>query len=68
MKYCPLISFGKQYCTEVTCMGEECAFADKDGDCLIAQALAGYVAHVAGESRSASIAIDKIKGVSYLEN
>ena len=40
----------------------------KDGDCLIAQALAGYVAHVAGESRSASIAIDKIKGVSYLEN
>ncbi len=68
MKYCPLISFGKQYCTEVPCMGEECAFADKDGDCLIAQALAGYVAHVAGESRSASITIDKIKGVSYLEN
>lgn len=68
MKYCPLISFGKQYCTEVQCMGEGCAFADADGDCLIAQALAGYVAHVSSESRSASIAVDKVKGVSYIEN
>lgn len=67
MKYCPLISFGKQYCTEVSCMGEDCAFADTDGDCLIAQALAGYVAHIGFESRSAGIAIDKVKGTSYLE-
>ena len=68
MKYCPLISFGKQYCTEVQCMGEGCAFADSDGDCLIAQALAGYVAHVSSESRSAGIAVDKVKGISYIEN
>ena len=68
MKYCPLISFGKQYCTEVQCMGEGCAFADADGDCLIAQALAGYVAHVSSESRSAGMAVDRVKGVSYIEN
>ena len=68
MKYCPLISFGKQYCTEVQCMGEGCAFADSDGDCLVAQALASFVAHTCSESRSAGIAVDKVKGVSYIEN
>jgi hypothetical protein len=67
MKYCPLISFGKQYCTEVSCMGEECAFADKDGDCLVGQALAAYVATATSNSRSASMAVDKVKGASYLE-
>ena len=68
MKYCPLISFGKQYCTEVQCMGEGCAFADEDGDCLIAQALAGYVSRVSFESRQAGVAVDKVKGISYIEN
>ena len=69
MKYCPLISFGKQYCTEVECMGEGCAFADADGDCLIAQSLAAYVARAVYENpRHAGMAVDRVKGVSYIEN
>ena len=43
MSYCPLISFAKQYSTEVPCMGEECGFADEAGECLIKQALQCYV-------------------------
>ena len=43
MTKCPLISFGKQYCTEVDCMGEDCAFWShgKDG-CLMRIALLKY--------------------------
>lgn len=44
MKYCPLMSYAKQYSTEVLCMGENCGFADAAGDCLIQQALQCYVA------------------------
>lgn len=44
MKYCPLMSYAKQYSTEVPCMGEECGFADEAGGCLIQQALQCYVA------------------------
>ena len=43
MSYCPLISFGKQYCAEVDCMGEDCALWShgKDG-CLVRIALLKY--------------------------
>lgn len=44
MKYCPLMSYAKQYSTEVPCMGEECGFADEAGGCLVQQALQCYVA------------------------
>ena len=40
MKYCPLMSYAKQYCTEISCFEEECAFAaDGAGECLVKQAL-----------------------------
>ena len=43
MSYCPLISYGKQYTSEVECMGENCVFwrHSKDG-CLIRAALLKY--------------------------
>lgn len=44
MKYCPLMSFQKQYCSEMMCMEEQCGLADKDGNCLIATALKQYIA------------------------
>ena len=44
MKYCPLISFQKQYTSKIPCLEEECAFAaDGTGNCLIRQALQCYV-------------------------
>ncbi len=43
MKYCPIISFQKQYHEETPCMND-CAFADEAGDCLVKQALQCYVA------------------------
>lgn len=40
MKYCPLISYGKEYSREVDCMGEGCMFWDKEADnCAIVVAL-----------------------------
>ena len=50
MSYCPLISFQKQYCTEVTCMGEDCALWSygKDG-CLIRIALLKYTKDMASD-------------------
>ena len=40
MKYCPLISYKKQYTNEVECMGEECMFWSKEADnCVIAASL-----------------------------
>lgn len=44
MKYCPLMSFQKQYCSEMMCMEKQCSFSDEDGNCLIAAALKQYVA------------------------
>lgn len=36
MSYCPLISYQKQYCTEMTCMGEDCILWDSNKDnCLV---------------------------------
>lgn len=36
--YCPFLSYGKQYCYEVDCMGENCAFWDKKANhCYIAE-------------------------------
>ena len=44
MRYCPLMSYAKQYTSEVPCLEEECALAaDGAGDCLIKQALQLYV-------------------------
>jgi hypothetical protein len=42
IKYCPIISFQKQYKEENMCM-EGCAFADETGECLIRQALIHYI-------------------------
>lgn len=44
MKYCPLMSYAKQYASGIYCFGEECGFADEAGDCLVQQALQCYVA------------------------
>ena len=45
MKYCPLMSYGKQYTSEVPCFEEECGLAaDGAGNCLIKQFLELYVA------------------------
>lgn len=44
MKYCPLMSYAKQYSQEVPCLEEKCGFADEAGHCLIKQALQCYVA------------------------
>lgn len=43
MSYCPLISHQKQYCSEMPCMGEDCALwsHSKDG-CLVRIALLKY--------------------------
>ena len=36
MSYCPLISFRKQYLSEVPCMGEDCILWDGNRDnCLV---------------------------------
>lgn len=43
MTKCPLISYHKQYCSEVECMGEDCALYNCDRDtCLIRLALLKY--------------------------
>lgn len=38
-KYCPIMSYQRQYNGQVLCMSKECAWADKNGNCLIAKAL-----------------------------
>ena len=43
MSYCPLISFRKQYCSEVTCRGEDCILWDSNKDnCLVRLSLLKY--------------------------
>ena len=41
-KYCPYLSYRNKWATEVECLEKECAWADKDGKCLIAKALKQY--------------------------
>ena len=43
MKYCPLISFGKQYTNEVDCMGENCMLFDGYHGCIITAAFMTYI-------------------------
>ena len=38
-KYCPIMSYHYQDSSRKQCLGEECAWADKNGNCLIAKAL-----------------------------
>lgn len=38
-KYCPYMSHQNKWQENVECYGKECAWADKDGKCLIAKAL-----------------------------
>ena len=38
-KYCPIMSCQDKWHTTQECLGKECAWADKDGNCLIAKAL-----------------------------
>lgn len=48
MSYCPLISFQKQYCPEMNCMGEDCALWSHGKDrCLIRVALLKYTKDMA---------------------
>lgn len=42
MAKCPYMSYRNKWATEVECLGKECAWADKDGKCLIAKALKQY--------------------------
>lgn len=60
MPYCPFISYGKQYTTEVDCMGEECMLWSHNRDsCLIRLTLLKYVSDVAtGKEESVE---DKLK-------
>ena len=45
MTKCPLISYGKQLCSEVECMGEDCSLWSYGKDeCLIRLALLKYTA------------------------
>ena len=41
--YCPIMSFQKEYRAETLCMGQDCAWADANGDCLIKKALMKYI-------------------------
>ena len=62
MKYCPLMSFAKQYAQEQYCMGEECAMAaDGAGECLIKQALQLYV------SQERTKIAEKANAMQYFE-
>ena len=46
MTNCPLISYQKQYCCEVECMGEDCVLWNFNRDaCLIRLALLKYTAN-----------------------
>lgn len=38
-KYCPIMSYQCQGRYREECLGKECAWADKNGNCLIAKAL-----------------------------
>ena len=38
-KYCPIMSHQNKWNIDVTCYGKECAWADKEGNCLIVKAL-----------------------------
>jgi hypothetical protein len=52
MNYCPFISFGHQYVSEVPCMGEDCILWDSNKDnCLIRLALLNYTHDVPAEKR-----------------
>lgn len=62
MKYCPLMSFAKQYAQEQHCLGEECAMAaDGAGECLIRQALQLYV------SQERTKIAEKANAMQYFE-
>ena len=54
MPYCPFISYGKQYVSEVECMGEECILWSYNRDsCLVRLALLKYAADVpSGKEKS----------------
>lgn len=41
-KYCPYLSYRNKWATEVECLGKQCAWANKNGNCLIAKALQQY--------------------------
>ena len=38
-KYCPIMSHQNKWNIDIECHGKECAWADKDGNCLIAKVL-----------------------------
>lgn len=38
-KYCPIMSYQRQGSYREECLGKECAWADKNGNCLIVKAL-----------------------------
>ena len=40
MKYCPIMSFQKQYVSEISCRGEECAWWDNRTEQCVIKTLA----------------------------
>lgn len=53
MKYCPVMSFQRETngSPQIVCLGEKCGFADKEGECLIKQALEFYVISIKDKIR-----------------
>lgn len=39
MKRCPIMSYRSKDIYSINCFGKDCAWSDKEGNCLIAQAL-----------------------------
>ena len=63
MKYCPLMSFQKQYHEKEKCLGEDCAFAaDAAGNCLVKQALQCYISK---ERTAAAEKEQEIRAISH---
>ena len=42
VKYCPIMSRQNKWNIDIECHGKECAWADKNGNCLVVKALKQY--------------------------
>lgn len=52
MTNCPLISYGKDYCYEVQCMGENCMlWSETQNTCLVRLALLKYTIDAPGSEK-----------------
>ena len=63
-KYCPIMSYQCQGRYREECLGKECAWADKNGNCLIAKALkqtGGKLTTIEYYDKRQSVAIENFK-------